>query len=295
MDMIEQLSNGLADRITTAADFTVGIGTGNPPVSGILWRPDVVVTSEQLLPEDATAFQVRHAGQTVDATLGGRDPTTNIAVLKLPSPLAGALLEATDDLRVGNLVLLAGADQTGAVTGRLAMIHALGGAWNSMAGGRIDALIRLDSRLGMDEGGPVLSLSGGLIGMSTSGPRRRTIVIPSATLARVIDPLLAEGRIVRGWLGVGLQPVMIPDSIRQTAGRDSGLMIVGLASGGPAEAAGVLPGDIILDIDGASAGRPRALSASLGPDSIGQIVALRILRAGAVQDIRVTIAARPAA
>ena len=87
----------------------------------------------------------------------------------------------------------------------------------------------------------------------------------------------------------------IPDSLRQAAGCDSGLMVVGLASGGPAEAAGVLPGDIVLDIDGAPVGRPRALTASLGPDRIGQAVALRLLRAGAIQAINVTIAARPAA
>ena len=86
-----------------------------------------------------------------------------------------------------------------------------------MAGGRIDTLIRLDTRLAVDEGGLVLTPSGGLIGMSTSGPRRRTIVIPTATLARVIDPLLADGRIARGWVGVGLQPVMIPDGFRQSA------------------------------------------------------------------------------
>ena len=175
------------------------------------------------------------------------------------------------------------------------MVHALGDAWHSMAGGRIDALIRLDTRLGADEGGPVLSLAGGLIGMSTSGPRRRTIVIPTATLARVIDPLLTEGRIARAWLGIGLQPVLIPDSFRQTAGRESGLMVVGLAGGGPAETAGILPGDIVLDIDGAAVSRPRALSALLGPDRIGQTAVLRVLRAGAVQTIGVTIAARPAA
>jgi S1-C subfamily serine protease len=114
------------------------------------------------------------------------------------------------------------------------------------------------------------------------------------TLARVIDPLLAEGRIARGWLGIGLQPVMIPDSWRQTAERESGLMVVGLAGGGPAEAAGMLPGDIVLDIDGAPAGRPRALTASLGPDRIGQTVALRVLRAGGVQAVNIIVAARPA-
>jgi S1-C subfamily serine protease len=169
----------------------------------------------------------------------------------------------------------------------------LGDAWYSLAGGRIDALIRLQTPLGVDEGGPVLSLGGGLIGMSTSGPRRRTIVIPTATVTRVIDPLLNDGRIARGWLGVGLQPVVIPDSVRQTSGRDSGLMVVAMAGGGPAETAGVLPGDIVLDIDGTPAGRPRSLTASLGSDRIGQPVALRVLRAGAVQTISVTIGARP--
>ena len=295
MHMIEQISSDLADQIAAARMFTVAIHAGKRPASGILWRPDVVVASEQMLPTEIRALRVMHDGQTIGATVAGRDPTTNVAVLKLEAPLEAALPATAEPPRVGNLALLVGADMAGRLTGRLAMVHALGEAWHSMAGGRIDAMIRLDARLGADEGGPVLSLGGGLIGMSTSGPRRRTIVIPVATLARVIDPLLTEGHIAQAWLGIGLQPVMIPDSFRQATGRDSGLMVVGLASGGPSEAAGVLPGDIVLDIDGAAAARPRALAASLGPERIGQTVALRVLRAGAVQAISVTIAARPAA
>jgi S1-C subfamily serine protease len=311
MDMIEQFSSDLADRIAAAAAFVVGVRTGGRPTSGILWRPDVVVASEQMLPQDLSALQVVQAGRSIGAVLAGRDPGTNVAVLKLetaldaaPNPVApGGLPQgvpgggpgAASALRVGDLALLVGADAAGAATGRLGMVHALGDAWHSMAGGRIDALIRLDARLGMDEGGPVVSLAGGLIGMSTSGPRRRTIVIPTSTLARVIDPLLADGRIARAWLGIGLQPVMIPDSFRQSTGRDSGLMVVSLAGAGPAENAGVLPGDIVLDIDGSAVSRPRALSALLGPDRIGQIAVLRVLRAGSVQAISVAIAARPAA
>jgi S1-C subfamily serine protease len=295
MDMIEQFSSDLADRIAAAAPLVVAIRTGRRPTSGILWRPDVVIASEQMLPEDASTLQVVRGGQVVAATLAGRDPGTNVAVLKLETALDSVPPAAAGAARVGNLALLVGADALGAVTGRLATVHALGDAWHSMAGGRIDALIRLDTRLGMDEGGPVVSMAGGLLGMSTSGPRRRTIVIPMATLARVVEPLLTAGRIARAWLGIGLQPVMIPDSFRQTAGRDSGLMVVGLANGGPAEAAGILPGDIVLEIDGAAVSQPRALSAVLGPDRIGQTAMLRLLRAGAVQSIGVTIAARPAA
>jgi S1-C subfamily serine protease len=299
MDMIEQFSSDLADRIAVAAGFVVGVRTGGRPTSGILWRPDIVLASEQMLPQDSSALQVVQAGRSIGAALAGRDPGTNVAVLKLETALDPAPDRtppgAASAVRVGNLALLVGADPAGAVTGRLAMVHALGDAWHSMAGGRVDALIRLDTRLGMDEGGPVLSLTGGLIGMSTSGPRRRTIVIPTATLARVIDPLLADGRISQGWLGIGLQPVLIPDTFRQSTGRDSGLMVVSLADAGPAATAGVLPGDIVLDIDGSAVSRPRALSALLGPDRIGQIASLRVLRAGAVQAISVPIASRPAA
>ena len=139
------------------------------------------------------------------------------------------------------------------------MVHATGPEWHSQAGGKIDALLRLDVRLGTDEGGPVLDAGGGLLGMSTAGPRRRALVIPAATIDRVLDPLLAEGRIARGWLGVGLQPVAVPDSLRAVAGRDS------------------------------------ALAAAMGPDRIGQSVTLRLLRAGALQTLPVVIAARPAA
>ena len=126
-------------------------------------------------------------------------------------------------------------------------------------------------------------------------PRRRALVIPAATIERVLDPLLAEGRIARGWLGVGLQPVMVPDSLRAAAGRDSGMMVVTLAAGGPAAAAGVLPGDIMLDLDGTPVRRARALAAAMGPERIGQAVTLRLLRAGALQTLALVIAARPAA
>jgi S1-C subfamily serine protease len=295
MDLIEQLSTGLADRVADAASFTVGIHGAERPRSGILYRPDVVLASEQVLPDDVTALTVIRNGQSVPAQLAGRDTGTNVAVLKLDTPLDGALpIPAAEALRPGSLALVLGADAEGGPTSRLAMVHAVGPAWHSMAGGRIDALIRLDTRLGADEGGPVLSLSGGLIGMSTSGPRRRTIVIPAATLDRVIEPLLTEGHIPRGWLGIGLQPVMIPDSFRQSTGRDRGLMVVSLASGAPAETAGVLPGDIVLDIGDVPVGQPRALAAAMGADRIGQPVALRLLRAGTLHSVSVTIAARPA-
>jgi S1-C subfamily serine protease len=290
-DVIEQMSEALADRVA-AASCVVAVRAGHRHVSGILWQSDVVVTSEQLLGE-RTEFTVVRGGSAVAAKLAGRDAGTNVALLRLEAPLDGAVPDAAPTPRAGSLALVLGADAAGAATGRLAMVHAVGAEWHSQAGGRIDALLRLDVRLSGDEGGPVLTPGGKLLGMSTSGPRRRALVIPAATIARVLPALLAEGHVARGWLGVGLQPVAVPESLRGAAGCDSGMMVVSLADGAPAVLAGVLPGDIVLEVDGTPVRRARALAAVLGPERIGQPVAVRLLRAGELRTLSLVITARP--
>jgi S1-C subfamily serine protease len=292
-DPLEQFSDALADRLTAASHSVVTVRTGGRDCSGILWRDGVVVTSEQLLPEGPT-FPVVQKGVETEATLAGCDRGTNVAVLRLVQKLSAALPASAPSPRPGSLALIVGADPRGAPTGRLGMVHATGPEWHSQAGGRIEALLRLDARLGTDEGGPVLTLGGRLLGMSTSGPRRRALVIPAATIERVLDPLLTDGRVARGWLGVGLQHVLVPERFRDMAGRDAGMMVVGLASGAPAEQAGVLPGDIILEVDGRRTGRTRGLAAALAVERIGQPATLKLLRAGEVHLVTVTIGARPA-
>jgi S1-C subfamily serine protease len=165
-----------------------------------------------------------------------------------------------------------------------------------MAGGRIDRLISLDARLsGQEEGGPVLDAAGGLLGMSTLGPRRRVLIIPAATVSRVLAPLLDEGQVARGWLGLGLQPVSIPAAWQASAGLETGLMVISLVAQGAAEQAGVLPGDILLAVDGMPTLHPRAVARALGATSVGKAVALRLLRGGVPTDLVATVAARPAA
>ncbi len=292
MDIIEQLSTALAERLVSVAPAVVALRLGPRLRAGILWRPDVIVTSEQTI-GDRDSMTVVHAGIEVAAKLAGRDPGTNVAVLRLETPLSGALPAPAGQPRAGSLAMIAGADVHGAATGRLAMVHSVGPEWYSMAGGRIDGLIRLDARLGADEGGPVLDQSGGLLGMSTSGPRRRVLVIPTATIARVVDPLLANGRIARGWLGVGLQPVAVPDNLQARAGQTRGAMVLSLVTGAPADQAGVMAGDILLDIDGSPFGQRRRLTTILNPERIGKVITVRLLRAGDAKTVSLTIAARP--
>jgi S1-C subfamily serine protease len=292
-DSLEQFSEALADRLAAAASFTVAIRTGRRDRSGILWRDDVVVTSDQVLPE-GTDFSVVRDGVETPARLAGRDPGTNVAVLRLAQDLGGGIPDASPTVRAGSLVLVVGADLAGAPTGRLGMVHATGPAWHSMAGGRIDTLLRLDARLGSDEGGPVLTLGGKLIGMSTSGPRRRALAIPAATVERVLDPLLTDGRIARGWLGVALQAVAVPDALREAAGQSSGLMVMSVVEDGPAARAGIVAGDIILSVDGISAYRFRRIAGYFGSDSIGRKADVRLIRSGKVITVQTTIAERPA-
>lgn len=292
MDIIEQFSAALADRIANAAPSIVALRIGSRHRSGLLWRPDVVVTSEQVVGEADSATAVR-GGTEAKATLAGRDPTTNVAVFRLEAPLSGTALTPGETPRVGSLALVVGADSGGSPTGRLAMVHATGPEWHSQAGGRIDTLIRLDIRLGADEGGPVLDQAGALLGLSASGPRRSALVIPAATIARVVDPLLTHGRIARGWMGVGLQGVAIPDRLQAAAGQARGAMVLQLVADGPAERAGVQPGDILLAVDDFRFGRDRRLTAIMAPERIGRSAALRLLRGGEIREIAVTIAARP--
>jgi S1-C subfamily serine protease len=291
-DVLSDLSTALAARTAASRHLVLGISAGTRRLSGTLWRPDVAVASAQVFPDTDAAEVATADGTTVRAQVAGRDPATNIVALRLAQPLPGALPAAAEPM-LGGLALALAAGAAG-VSVRLAIVRALGPEWHSLKGGRIDRRIVLDLALGRsEEGGPVLDAAGGLVGMSTAGPRGRALVIPAATVERVLPVLLTAGRIERGWLGLGLHPVAVPDAFQAEARQARGLMVVELSRDGPAAQAGLLPGDIIVEIAGAAVSRPSTLARALGPESIGQKIALRLIRAGAVLGLEATVAARP--
>ena len=185
-DAFNQFSAALTERVAAARGLIVGIRMrGHSLRSGTLWRKDVVVASEQALPRAEEAEVVLADGGSFAARVAGRDPGTNIAVLRLDGAPEPQQLTAAEP-RPGALVLALAAAGAGGVAMRLGAVHSVGPAWHSRAGGRIDSRIGLDIRLdGGEEGGPVLDAAGGLLGISTLGPRRRVLVIPSATVERV--------------------------------------------------------------------------------------------------------------
>ena len=291
-DLLTQLSTALAKRVSAAKTAIVAIRLPAGHLTGTLWRSDVVVTSDQSLTK-CDEFEVVTASATANAKVAGRDSSTNIAVLKLSQPVtSGSIIPG--DAQVGAVALAIGADAQGGVSARMGIVNAVGPEWYSSHGGRIDQRIVLDINLSRsEEGGPIFDAAGGLLGMSTFGPRRQVLVIPATTIERVVPSLLRDGHIARGWLGVALRPVAVPEALNEAAGQSSGLMVMSLTDGGPAATAGIVAGDIILTVDSASTRRMRNITARLGADSIGRKVDLRFIRSGAVTSRQATITERP--
>jgi S1-C subfamily serine protease len=295
-DLLVQFSNALVTRAEAASNAVVAIRlTHGRHLTGMVWRSDIVVASEQSLPRKDDFELVGAGGSVVTAKLIGRDPSTNIAVLRLAAPIASPSIVA-GEAKTGAVALAIGADGTGGASARLGIVNLAGAEWHSSRGGLIDRRIVLDLRLAhREEGGPVLDAAGAWLGMSTFGPRHRVIVIPTATIERVVPLLQRDGRIARGWLGVALQAVAVPDALREAAGQSSGLMVMSVVAGGPAAQAGILAGDIILSVDGTPAHRFRKMAKLFGADSIGRTADLRLIRSGQVITVQTTIAERQAA
>ena len=295
-NLFDALSDVLVTRFAAARGSVAALRLPERAHLGaVLWRNDVLVTSEQSLPDLEALEAVLADGSCVAGKLAGRDPATNVAVVRLEKAVRAPTLAASVP-QVGALVIAAGSDGGGRPSARLGMVNAVGPEWHSMRGGRIEARIQLDIRLAAsEEGGPAFDAAGGWLGMTTFGPRGQILVIPGATVERIAPALLAAGHVARGWLGVALRPVAVPDELREAAGEATGLMVMSLSPDGPAAKAGVVPGDIVLSVDGTSARRLRNVLAHLGGDSLGKMVSLRLIHGGAVIAVEVTITERPEA
>lgn len=283
------LSDELARLVGRSAERIVSVsGGGRWPASGIFWRPGVIVTAEEVLAGEAGIEVSGEGFDAKPATLVGRDPSTDIAVLRCEQqgPAAAASV-APADLSAGALVMTVGRGRQGAVAS-LGIVAFAGGAWQSMRGGTIDSLVRLDVSLDRRaEGGAVLDARGRLIGMAVFGPRRRVLVIPAPTIERVVDQILAHGRVPRGYLGASLQAVRLSEAER-------GVLVAGIDPNGPAARAGLLVGDAIVAWNERPVVRVREVMHLLGPESVGSTAALGLVRAGARMRLDVVIGERPA-
>jgi S1-C subfamily serine protease len=301
-DVLIQLSSASAAAIDRAARSVVAVhGRERPGASGVLWRDGVVVAASDAVERDEDLAVTLPDGRRVAATLAGRDPTTDVAVLRIENTQAHAPETAyAAALRPGHLVFAIGrrADEGAAVVASFGIVATSAGPWRSMRGGIIDHLIRVDLRLDPSaEGGALADAAGKTIGIVVPGPRRRVLAIPATTIDRVADQLLAKGRIPRGYVGLGMQRVRLDPKLAQSLSppRRTGVIVVSVDPEGPAGRAGLMLGDLLTSWNGSPLKDVRDVVERLGPESVGTTVELGLIRAGAPTRATVGIVERPAA
>ena len=282
---LTSLSSALADVAARTAPSVVSVHSHRSRSTGFVWKPGLIVTADEALADEGGVQIVLADGSAVAATIVGRDHTTDVALLRADINIFPVKLATTIPV-LGALSIVVASNRN-AASAALGMVSVSGQGWRSLRGGEIDARIELDVRLRpSQEGGLAVDASGEAFGMAVLGPRR-VLVIPAATIERVAAQLETRGRIARGYLGLGLQPLQLDDGI--------GAMVMNVDKAGPAAAAGIRQGDVIVAVNDQKLSGVRALLRTLGPASVGRVVDVAVRRGGEPASFRVTVGERPEA
>jgi S1-C subfamily serine protease len=293
-ELLSTFSNALADAVALAAPSVVQVQGGRRPASGLVYGDATVLTTVRNIGREDSLRVRAGDGATFDAELAGWDPTTTLAVLRTPGLAAPALTPATNEPRVGHLVLAVARSWSNALTASSGIVAVIGGPLRTGRHRAIERVIRTTAPMHSGfGGGALIDTNGSLLGIATATAIRGTgVVIPASIAWRTAASVLEHGRLKRGYLGIAGQPARLSE--RQRIGdREIALLVVSVTPGGPAAAAGILVGDLILELDGRPVESPEDLFDLLADDRVGKQVALRIHRGGTVVEAPVLIAERP--
>lgn len=293
MATLSDLSRDIADLVGRLGPSVVRVDArGGRPASGIIWADNLVLTADHVLEREDTV-QVTGATATVKATIVGRDPGTDLALLRaeglngVPAPRG-----RSTDIRVGQVVLAIG--QPGELQVTVGIVSGLSGAFRSWRGGQAERLIQTTAELlpGFS-GGPLVDAEGRVIGINSwNFGRGVSRAVPLETADRVAESLRTHGRIRRAYLGLGAQPVRLSERLAKQLGQESGLLVVTVEAGGPAQTAGLLQGDTIVTVDGDPMRHLDELFGKLGALEVGSAHRLGVVRAGERKDVAVTVGER---
>jgi len=289
------LSNSLANAVATAGAAVVAInGRQRMPSSGVHWRQGLIVTADHTLERDDDLSITTADGTTIPATLVGRDPSTDIAVLKIADNGLAVATVSTDSLQIGHLVLAIG--RPGGISASFGVVSTVSGEWHTQRGGVIDQLIHADITMYPGfSGGPLVNASGAVVGINTSHLTRAfDVAIPVSTVNKVVDQLVARGHIARGYLGVLMQPIHIQESQRDALKLEqhTAVIIIGVEQGGPAEKAGLFVGDILIGLNDHTITDTNDIQSHLTGDTIGNTMNLQIIRGGTRTTVPATVGER---
>ncbi len=268
--------------------------------SGVLWKDGVVVTSAHAVRRDDDIGLTMQDGSQVKGRLVGKDPGTDLAVISFSPAIGNAVKDASSDgVRVGDVALIVGRSPNSGPNASFGIVSAVSGPWRTWRGGQLDQYLRLGAALFPgSSGSAVVDQHGRVLGIATSALSRVAgLIVPASTVNRVADLILRKGTVPTAYLGVGLHPVPVPEGLQQKLSikNTQGLMILAVDSGGPAESAGILIGDIVLAVEGTSIDDIEHVQSILGPDRIGKALTFRLIRGGELKEVSVTPGERRAA
>lgn len=293
MSVFDQVSESMAEAVARGGAGVARVEGRCSRASAVVFGGDgLLVTAAHALEGSAEVEVGLGDGRTLQAKVLGHDRGTDLAVLKVDATdLPASEWADTAAVKVGHLVLTLGRPGRGA-RATLGMVSAVGDGYRTMAGGTIDRYIEVDGSLPRGfSGGALADSRGRLLGMNTAGLGRGGGTIPTETLRRLVPALATSGRVERGYLGVEVLPGRVPEALAEAAAQRRGLLVAALEPGGPAEAGGLLQGDLLLAVDGQRVERPGDLVAALD-GRVKVAVAFRIIRAGEPREVVLTTGAR---
>ncbi len=296
-EVLSNLSNALAATVEQASSVVVRVdGRSRLPASGVVWDADgVIVTTNHGLEQDTDISVCLADGGAIPAVLAGRDPGTDLAVLKVEAGgLTPPIWGQPDELKVGHLVLALGRPGS-SIQSTLGIISALGQGWRTPTGGTLDYYLQTDLTMYPGfSGGPLVDVSGRVLGVNTSAFLRGAgLTITTPTLRKVVEMLLTHGKVQRGYLGVGAQPTRLPEPLVAELGQETGLLLTSVEPEGPAAASGLFLGDTLVSLAKQPVRHLDDLLAILTGERVGTALPARILRGGQLQELSITIGLHP--
>jgi S1-C subfamily serine protease len=290
-------SNQMADAVAAAAPSVVQVHGRRRPASGLVYGKEVVVTMARSLGREDHLEVKSDDSRAFEAELAGWDPTTGLAVLRVPGLERPPIVIATAQARVGHLALAIARSWSNAVTASAGIVSVIGGPLPTGRHRSIEQVIRTTAPMHDGfAGGAFVDTSGQLVGVATAAAIRGLgVVIPSAIAWKTAATVLEHGGLKRGYLGLTGQAVRLPDQQRSAAAHDEALLVIGVSDGSPAQIAGMLVGDLLVEFDRQPIASPEDLLALLLGDRVGREIPIRVLRGGTVLDVKVRVGERPSA
>jgi serine protease DegQ len=293
--LLNTLSNELADAVETAGASVVTVHDGrHRPASGTVCAIDLVLMADHSLGQEEELTVRTGDGRTLRAAFAGRDPSTDLALLKVDGLSIGAPAISTEPVRVGSLVIALGRSWGGGLTASAGVVGAIGGPFRRGRGPEVERVIRADVSLRPGfSGGALIDTAGSVVGIATAGLMRGVpLAVPVDLAWRVAEQLGTHGHIRRGYLGIGTQPVRIPASQRAGRAQDQGLIALAVSDDSPAARGGLLVGDIVVGFDGQPVGDPDELLGLLDGARIEKKVIVEVLRGGVLRSLDVKVGER---